>query len=52
METYLNKVENTKKWVLSKYPEAKIIGVGSNNLVTGVWYQKPNNNLRTFTPLF
>lgn len=56
MDYYENQKEATKQWVLNKYPNAKIEGVGSNGLVTGVWYQIPNNYfdnrlIKTFTPL-
>ena len=43
--------ELTKKWILSKHPSAKIQGLGSNNIVEGIWYKTPGNKLRSFTPL-
>ena len=48
---YEKQIQISKQWVLNKYPNAKIEGIGSNGLVTGVWYQLPNNKVRTFTPL-
>ena len=48
---YEKQVEISKQWVLNKYPNAIIEGIGSNGLVTGVWYQLPSNKVRTFTPL-
>lgn len=48
---YYNRIEVKKHKVLNKYPDAKIIGVGSNNLVTGIWFKLPNKNIRTFIKL-
>ena len=48
---YQKQIEATKQWVMNKYPNAVIEGIGSNDLVTGCWYQLPNNKHRTFTPL-
>lgn len=44
-------IEATKTKILLKCPKANIIGVGSNNLITGIWYIKDNAKIRTFTPL-
>tara|TARA_R110002153_G_scaffold231627_1_gene384823 strand:- start:183 stop:371 length:189 start_codon:yes stop_codon:yes gene_type:complete len=48
---YEKQIQVSKQWVLNKYPNAKIEGIGSNGLVTGVWYKLLNNKVRTFTPL-
>lgn len=49
--TYIKRVEATKANILLKHPEANIIGVGSNNLLTGIWFVKNNSKKRMFTPL-
>lgn len=49
--SYETQIEATKTKILLKYPNANIIGVGSNNLTTGIWYIKEKAKIKTFTPL-
>jgi hypothetical protein len=48
---YQIQIEATKHKILLKNPNAQIQGVGSNNIVTGIWYTLPNYKQRFFRPL-
>jgi hypothetical protein len=44
-------INNFKKTILEKYPDAKNIHLGNNNVCFGYWFQLPNKKTRNFKPL-
>ena len=48
---YQMRIDATKLWITTKYPNANILGKGSNDLISGIWYIKQGMTIKTFTPL-